>query len=118
MIEYPSQLKCKEALMNRITALLGCAALAAVFGAEAGTNPAGRPTGLDRALTRMNAQGLAHQQATLRANPAARNPNAATPATPAVPATPGTDGGPATPATPAIPATPAKPPKPPKPHGD
>ena len=104
--------------MNRITALMGCAALVAVLGADAGTNPAGRPTGLDRALSRMNAQGLAHQQATAHANPAARNPNAATPAipaTPAVPPRPGTDGTPATPATPAVPARPAKPPKP---HGD
>lgn len=85
-------------------------------GAEAGPNPAGRPTGIDRALSRMNAQGLAHQQATLRANPAARNPNAATPAIPATPAVPGTGGAPA---TPAIPATPAKPPnKPPRTPGD
>jgi NAD(P)-dependent dehydrogenase (short-subunit alcohol dehydrogenase family) len=46
-MDAPSQLKCKEGHMHRITALLGCVALAAVFGAEAGTNPAGRPTGLD-----------------------------------------------------------------------
>ena len=101
--------------MNRITLGGACVVLAAAFGAEAGTNPAGRPTGLDRALTRMNAQGLAHQQATTR-NPAERPASGslgatpATRATPAVPATPGTGGQPATPATPAIPATPAVPP--------
>ena len=108
--------------MNRIATLLGCAALVAMVGAEAAPNPTGSPTGLDRALSRMNAQGLAHQQATLHANPAARNPNAATPAipaTPATPAVPGTGGSPATPAVPATPATPAvpRPHAPPAPPG-
>lgn len=105
--------------MKRIATSIGVAALVATAIIEAAPNPAGRPTGLDRAITRMNAQGAAHQQATQHANPAARNPNAATPATPAVPATPatpatpGSPATPATPATPAIPATPAHPPKPP-----
>ena len=103
--------------MKRTAILLGCATLVAMVAAEAAPNPNGRPTGLDRAMTRMNAQGLAHQQATQHANPAVRNPRAATPAIPATPATPGTNGSPATPATPATPAVPA--PKPPKaPSGD
>jgi hypothetical protein len=72
--------------------------------------------GHDRAITRMSPQGLAHQQGTQHANPAVRNPNAATPA---IPATPHPGAGPATPATPAVPANkPPKEPKPPKTHGD
>ena len=87
------------------------AAALAAFAAEAGTNPAGRATGHDRAITRMSPQGLAHGQGVQRANPATRtrNPNAATPA---VPATPNPGTGPATPATPAKPAE--KPPKEPR----
>ena len=85
--------------------LLGACALMASFAVDAGTNPAGRPTGLDRAITRMNAQGLAHSQASqhaIQTNPAARP-------------TPPSGTIPAIPATPAVPATPAKPPaKPPK----
>ena len=65
--------------------VLGACAVVASFAADAGTNPAGRPTGLDRAIP-------------------------AVPATPAVPPT-----APGGSATPAVPATPAKPPvKPPK----
>jgi len=98
--------------MNRIALLAACTALAALCAADATANPASRPTGLDRAVTRMNSHGLENGQGTLHANPAARNPSAATPATPAtpaIPATPGSQDGPATPATPAIPATPAMP---------
>ena len=103
--------------MKRIATSIGVAALLATAIIEAVLNPAGRPTGLDRAITRMNAQGAAHQQATQHANPAVRNPNAATPAVPATPATPATPGTPGSPATPATLATPAKPTHPPKPPG-
>ena len=102
--------------MRRLVFPASIAAALAAFAAEAGTNPAGRPTGHDRAITRMSPQGLANGQGVLRANPATRtrNPNAATPAVPATPH-PGT-GQPATPATPAKPAD--KPPKPPRDPGE
>ena len=97
--------------------LLGACALMTSFAVDAGTNPAGRPTGLDRAITRMNAQGLAHSQASqhaIQTNPATRPtpPSGTIPAVPATPAVPPTAPGGS--ATPAVPATPAKPVKPPK----
>ena len=99
--------------MQRLVFPAFLAATLAAFAAEAGTNPAGRATGHDRAITRMSPQGLANGQGILRANPATRtrNPNAATPAIPATPH-PGT-GQPATPAKPAD-----KPPKPPRDPGE
>ena len=102
--------------MKRVVLLGACALLASVA-ADAGTNPAGRPTGLDRAITRMNAQGLAHSQASqhaIQSNPATRPtpPSGTIPAVPATPAVPPTAPGGS--ATPAVPATPAKPVKPPK----
>jgi hypothetical protein len=102
--------------MKRIAAASLAALGFVAVQADAGTNPVGRATGLDRAAARMSAQGAAHQRATLNANPAARGPSnahAATPATPATPAVPNPGTG--TPATPAVPATPAKPPRPKEP---
>jgi hypothetical protein len=106
--------------MKRLVLAGACATLLASFAADAGTNPSGRATGHDRAITRMSPQGLAHSQGLQRAhraNPATRPerptpPSGTIPATPATRAVPPTEPGmPATPAKPATPATPGKPPR-------
>jgi hypothetical protein len=100
--------------MKSSSSLITAALLAAAFGqaslaAGPGSNPVGRTFGFDHALGRMNAQGIAHEQATAALNQLSRPAAAATPAIPAVPATPAVPNGPGSPATPAVPAVPATP---------